>query len=84
MKTRYFIILIISLLVCSLSKAQTTTTFTINSGLTNTVLAAPMAAGDSVILIKGSYPAWLLAHILLQAGMENFMFGPHMFQPLYQ
>ena len=56
MKKNYFIILIISLLVCSLSKAQTTTTFTINSGLTNTVLATPMATGDSVILIKGSYP----------------------------
>jgi hypothetical protein len=56
MKTHYFIILIVSFLVCSVSKAQTTTTFTINSGLTNTVLAAPMAAGDSVILIKGSYP----------------------------
>ena len=57
MKKHYLTFIIISLLVCSLSKAQTTTTFTINSGLTNTVLAAPMAAGDSVILIKGSYPA---------------------------
>ena len=63
MKKHYLTFLIVSLLVCSLSKAQTTTTFTLNSGVASTTLTAPMAHGDSIILKSGTIPTGYTVNI---------------------